>query len=84
MDEPTWLGVVAGHKTVTLGVENFNQTGRIADLYRHFGIDADSIVAAANIAPGRPVARLTNQVQHRYCPELRWANDIHSSILTSG
>ncbi len=54
-----WLGGVAGLKTVALGVEHFGQTGRIEDLYRHFGIDADSIVAAAsNIAPGRPLRHL--------------------------
>ena len=54
-----WLGSVAGLKTVALGVEHFGQTGRLADLYRHFGIDADSIVAAAaHIAPGRPVRHL--------------------------
>lgn len=52
----SWLGAVCGHRTVPLGVEHFGQTGRIADLYHHFGIDADSIVAAADrIAPGRPI-----------------------------
>ena len=52
-----WLGAVAGHRTVPLGVEHFGQTGTVADLYRHFNIDADSIVAAAGrISPGRPVA----------------------------
>ncbi len=57
-----WLGGVTGHKTVALGVEHFGQTGTIADLYRHFGIDADAIVAAASeIAPGRPV-RLSGSV----------------------
>jgi pyruvate dehydrogenase E1 component len=51
-----WLGAVAGHRTVPLGVEHFGQTGTIAELYRHFGIDADAIVAAASrIAPGRPI-----------------------------
>ena len=54
-----WLGGVHGHKTVALGVEHFGQTGTIDDLYRHFGIDADAIVAAAsNIAPGRPIRHL--------------------------
>lgn len=52
----SWLGAVGGHRTVPLGVEHFGQTGTIGDLYRHFGIDADAIVAAANrIAPGRPI-----------------------------
>ncbi|HHZ07321.1 MAG TPA: transketolase, partial [Rhizobiales bacterium] len=54
-----WLGAVAGHRTVPLGVEHFGQTGTIADLYRHFGIDADAIVrAASRIAPGRPIRLL--------------------------
>ena len=42
-----WLGGVCGHQTVSLGVEHFGQTGTIADLYHHFGIDTDAIVAAA-------------------------------------
>lgn len=51
-----WLGSVAGHRTRALGVEHFGQTGTIADLYRHHGIDANAIVAAAeSIAPGRPI-----------------------------
>lgn len=55
----SWLGAVAGHRVVPLGVEHFGQTGRIADLYRHFGIDADAIVDAANhLSTGRPI-RLT-------------------------
>ncbi len=55
----SWLGAVAGHRTVPLGVEHFGQTGSIADLYRHFQIDADAIVAAANhIVPGRPIRLL--------------------------
>lgn len=43
----SWLGAVAGHRTIPLGVEHFGQTGTIADLYRHFGIDRDGIVHAA-------------------------------------
>ena len=39
-----WLGSVKGHTTIPLGVEHFGQTGTIADLYRHFGIDARGIV----------------------------------------
>ena len=39
-----WLGGVFGHETIALGVEHFGQTGTIADLYRHYGIDAGSIV----------------------------------------
>jgi pyruvate dehydrogenase E1 component len=43
-----WLGAVAGHRTIPLGVEHFGQTGTIADLHHHFGIDADAIVASAD------------------------------------
>lgn len=51
-----WLGSVHGHRTRSLGVEHFGQTGTIADLYRHYGIDANGIVAAAQaVAPGRPI-----------------------------
>jgi pyruvate dehydrogenase E1 component len=54
-----WLGAVAGHRTRPLGVEHFGQTGSLAELYRHYGIDANAIVAAAQaIAPGRPIRHL--------------------------
>ena len=54
-----WLGAVHGHRTRALGVEHFGQTGPIADLYRHYGIDSNAIVAAAQtIAPGRPLRHL--------------------------
>ena len=54
-----WLGAVVGHRTRTLGVEHFGQTGTIADLYRHHGIDAKAIVAAAEaVAPDRPIRLL--------------------------
>ena len=54
-----WLGAVNGHRTRSLGVEHFGQTGSLADLYRHYGIDANAIVAAAQaIAPGRPIRHL--------------------------
>ncbi|KIC31427.1 transketolase [Leisingera sp. ANG-S5] len=43
-----WLGGVAGHQTVPLGVEHFGQTGTIGDLYRHHGLDAAAIVAKVN------------------------------------
>ena len=42
-----WLGGVRGHRTITLGVEHFGQTGTVNDLYRHFGIDAVAIAASA-------------------------------------
>jgi pyruvate dehydrogenase E1 component len=54
-----WLGSVLGHRTRSLGVEHFGQTGTVQDLYRHFGIDAQGIIAAAEmIAPGRPIRHL--------------------------
>ncbi|MER8909024.1 transketolase [Mesorhizobium sp. M0854] len=54
-----WLGSVYGHRTRSLGVEHFGQSGTIGDLYRHFGIDANSIATAADrIAGGRPIRHL--------------------------
>ena len=54
-----WLGAVHGHRARALGVEHFGQTGTIADLYRHFGIDAQGLVRAAQaMAPGRPIRHL--------------------------
>ena len=54
-----WLGSVEGHRTRALGVEHFGQTGTIADLYRHYGIDAQGIARAAEaLSPGRPVRHL--------------------------
>jgi pyruvate dehydrogenase E1 component len=52
-----WLGAVHGHRTVPLGVEHFGQTGTIAELYHHFGIDAGTIAEAAeSLTPGRRLA----------------------------
>ena len=42
-----WLGAVAGHRTRSLGVEHFGQSGTISDLYAHFGIDTAGILRAA-------------------------------------
>ncbi len=54
-----WIGAVHGHCVRSLGVEHFGQTGALADLYRHYGIDANAIIAAAQaIAPGRPIRYL--------------------------
>jgi pyruvate dehydrogenase E1 component len=54
-----WLGAVQGHRTRSLGVEHFGQTGSLAKLYRHYGIDTQSIIAAAQaIAPGKPIRHL--------------------------
>ncbi len=53
-----WLGSVHGHRVRPLGIEHFGQTGSIAELYRHYGIDALGIVAAAEaLTPGRPIRR---------------------------
>jgi pyruvate dehydrogenase E1 component len=43
----SWIGGVRGHRTISLGVEHFGQTGTVQDLYRHFGIDAVAIATAA-------------------------------------
>ena len=54
-----WLGSVHGHRARALGVEHFGQTGTIADLYRHVGIDAQGMVRAAQaLVPGRPIRHL--------------------------
>ena len=54
-----WIDAVCGHRVRSLGVEHFGQTGALADLYWHYGVDANSIVAAAEaIAPGRPIRYL--------------------------
>jgi pyruvate dehydrogenase E1 component len=54
-----WLGAVLGHRVRSLGVEHFGQTGSIPALYRHYGIDINAIIAAAQaIAPGRPIRYL--------------------------
>ena len=42
-----WLGGALGSKIVPLGVTEFGQSGNRAELYREYGIDADSIVAAS-------------------------------------
>jgi len=43
----SWLGGVKGQRTLSHGVEHFGQTGSIADLYRHFRLDTDSLVRSA-------------------------------------
>ena len=49
-----WLGGVRGNPTTGHGVETFGQTGRVIDLYRHFGIDHESLVRSAlHQTPGR-------------------------------
>lgn len=39
----SWLGAVAGHKTIPHGVEHFGQTGSIGDLATHFQINRHAI-----------------------------------------
>jgi pyruvate dehydrogenase E1 component len=53
-----WLGAVAGHRTIPLGVQHFGQSGTVADLYHHFSIDADAIVSAADRMSAGPPIRL--------------------------
>ena len=43
----SWLGAVRGNPIRPLGVSRFGQSADLPDLYRHHGIDADAIVAAA-------------------------------------
>jgi len=53
----SWLGSVHGHQTVPHGVEHFGQTGTIADLYRHFRIDADALIqSASKLSNGRDIS----------------------------
>jgi len=42
-----FLGTIHNTPVTTLGVTQFGQSGSIEDVYRHHGIDTDSIVAAA-------------------------------------
>ena len=54
-----WIGSVWGHRTHSLGVEHFGQTGIIADLTAHNGIDTQAIILAAEaMTTGRPVLGL--------------------------
>jgi pyruvate dehydrogenase E1 component len=54
-----WLGAVGGHRVRSLGVEHFGQTGSLVELYRHYGLDTNAIIAAAEmIAPGSPIRHL--------------------------
>jgi pyruvate dehydrogenase E1 component len=43
----SWLGGVAHHVVMPLGVDRFGQSGDLPDLYRHYGIDQEAIVDAA-------------------------------------
>src|SRR5580704_3668618 len=43
----SWLGSIARHAIVPLGVDRFGQSGDLPDLYRHYEIDQEAIVDAA-------------------------------------
>jgi pyruvate dehydrogenase E1 component len=51
----SWLGSVMGHRVRPLGVEHFGQSGSISELYGHYGLDANAILAAAEGLGARPV-----------------------------
>jgi pyruvate dehydrogenase E1 component len=48
-----FLGGALGVPQLALGVDHFGQSGTRPDLYRHYGIDAEAIVAAATTLLGR-------------------------------
>ncbi|MFM9481375.1 hypothetical protein, partial [Streptomyces scabiei] len=51
----TWIGGVVGHRVRGLGVEHFGQSGSISELYGHYGLDVNAILAAAESIGGSPV-----------------------------
>ena len=51
----SWIGGVMGHRVRALGVEHFGQSGSIGELYGHYGLDVNAILAAAENMSGRPV-----------------------------
>ena len=51
----SWLGGVCGHRVRALGVEHFGQSGSLSELYGHYGLDVNAILAAAEGISGRPV-----------------------------
>jgi pyruvate dehydrogenase E1 component len=46
----SWLGSVARHRIVPLGVEHFGQSGDIPELYREYRLDVDAILDAIALA----------------------------------
>jgi pyruvate dehydrogenase E1 component len=46
----SFMGAAYGAPVVPLGVDSFGQSGTVADLYAHEGIDADHIIEAALLA----------------------------------
>ncbi len=51
----SWIGGVMGHRVRPLGVEHFGQSGSISELYGHYGLDVNAILAAAEGLGARPV-----------------------------
>ncbi len=51
----SWIGSVMGHRVRPLGVEHFGQSGSVSELYGHYGLDANAILAAAEGIGARPV-----------------------------
>ena len=51
----SWLGGVCGHRVRALGVEHFGQSGSLSELYGHYGLDVNAILAAVEGITGRPV-----------------------------
>lgn len=49
----SWLGSVCGHRVRALGVEHFGQSGSIDELYSHYELNANAILAAAGGLTGR-------------------------------
>jgi len=47
-----FIGAALGVPQMSLGVDDFGQSGTRAALYRHYGIDADAIARAAHLLLG--------------------------------
>jgi pyruvate dehydrogenase E1 component len=43
----SWIGAVAQHRVIPLGVDRFGQSGDIPDLYHEYGLDTQAIIDAA-------------------------------------
>ena len=56
----SWLGSVEGHRVAALGVDHFGQTGRVGELYAHYGINAEGIARAADDLVPRRRLRLAS------------------------
>ena len=42
----SWLGAVAGHRVIPMGVDRFGQSGDLAELCREYRLDQEAILAA--------------------------------------